>query len=222
MSISPLDTSCKSPKKLDFRVLLRKERRAWGYYTGNRNPLVAAHVYYSMIARDYRNADRLLCMHRFAKSAREAEYIEKRTRKVVYTRWSECVRWAAIQLRGWHHNAVLVLAQMKLYGYQTGYCSAAQGHIAAALDLSRKAVNQWVGRLREAGIIERVSYDSRGSFVWRGREYTSWCHVYAFLTNEVEKIWGYTIPKSRSFLNVPRREYFSDMPKQREFRLPDV
>ena len=81
---------------------------------------------------------------------------------------------------GLHSNARLVLAQMLLYGWTSGLCSAAQGEIGHAVGLSRQKVNKWVQALQEHGIIKVVDYDSVGSFMWKGREYTKWCLVSAF------------------------------------------
>lgn len=168
-------------EKPDFYQLLNKANRFESPYIGNRNPWMTSQMYFAIIGR---KSDLLEWIIKSAlgngKSQQEVDKSEARTRTVVDKRRVQSFAYACSRMagKGMRHNATRVLAQMTLYGWHTGYCCASQRSIARALGLSRQTVNKWVKRLREAGVIELVSYDARGGFEWNQRAYIKWCLVF--------------------------------------------
>lgn len=165
----------------NFHQILRKYRRFRRYTPGNRNKFAAAHTYYHLIGDRPEEAAELLAMHARHKGQREADGIQRRTARVVAQRRAETIHRAGMVLRNnartreWCPTAIFVLATMMLYGYQTGFCCASQTNIGRGAGISRKQANVWIARLEEAGIIERVGYD------WRGSKdgVNNWCVIFA-------------------------------------------
>lgn len=166
-------------------VLLRKHNRGLPYESGNRNPFTAAQTYFAMIRNDYRDAEDICDRHAQAKSPVEADYIFRRTARVVSQRRAVSRQLARSLIRNhalareWPATAVDILAGMILFGFQTGYCCAKQSNIGASIaGVSRETAGGWVRKLRDVGIVRLAGFDWRGEVDWRGRQVSKWCHIY--------------------------------------------
>lgn len=137
-----------------------------------------------MIAGDFEEARALCDMYAVDAGARAADYIYRRTAKIVRQRQVKALNLAGRMIRNhaearhWEPAAIYVLGAMLLYGWQTGRCCAGQRQIGAAAGLSRQQTNTWVGRLREAGLIELEGFDWRGTKETEGGSITRWCLVF--------------------------------------------
>ena len=214
--------------KYPTALLRRRSNRHQAWLSGNRNPMTAALTYFAMIACDDDKIDMLLERHAKGKSPSEANYIERRTARIVKQRWAQA-RHAALNIlrnhddaKHWHTSSAHVLAAMMLFGWQTGYCWASQANIARRAGVSRGTANRWIRRLRDAGIIEQVSWS------WAGLNDDGGVHWTCLEKLPEPQAVGAYAPSSGIWDSVnpsPKRrprqpQSFYDLPKFVGFRLP--
>lgn len=183
------DNSSEFAEKVDFYHALRKARRILIWEPGNRTQYVAAKTYFAMIKREFQTAQDLCDMLEEAGRPGDADHIWKRTQRIIDIRRHNCNVRAIRILRdnpaAQHLTTThaIILGAMMLFGFQTGYCCAAQESIGkAAGGFSRQTANSAIKALEEAEVIKRVNYDWRGTITWTkdGAEHqiTKWCIVF--------------------------------------------